>query len=249
MALSWSKRRKFLYTGVGAVIAVAALVAVYIQFFTTVPVCFDGIQNGDEHGIDCGGSCALFCTDQVRPPVVIWARVFEVGPSTYTAAAYVRNPNPGAATRNVAYSFQLFDDKNLLVTERTGAIDIPAVQTVPFIDTNINVGNRTVTHALFAFSEEPRWYKAPSVPHLRVRNQYLSADASELSATVANDSINNVDRVTIVAVLFDADGIARAASRSVLQRVPRKGSQDVTFTWPGGVKNIIRAEITVLPSF
>ncbi len=249
MALSWSNQRKFLYAGVVAVIAVAFLLVVYLQFFTTAPICFDGTLNGDEHGIDCGGSCALFCTDQARPPIVLWARVFEVGPSTYTAAAYVRNPNPGAATRDVAYSFQLFDEKNLLVTERTGTIDIPAVQTVPFIDTNINVGNRTVTHALFAFSEEPRWYKAASVPQLRVRNQYLAPDASQLSATVANDSINNVDKVTIVAVLFDADGIARAASRSVLQRVPRKGSQDVTFTWSGGVKNIIRAEITVLPSF
>ena len=220
MALSWSKQRKFLYTTVFSVIAAALLLFVYIQFFTNAPDCFDGKFNGDEKGIDCGGSCALFCADQTRSPVVLWSRSFEVAPHTYTAAAYVQNPNPGAAARNVAYSFQLFDDKNLLVTERVGVINIPPVQTVPFIDPNINVGN-----------------------------QYLAADGSQLSATIKNESIENADKVTVTAVLFDRDGVARAASRSIIARIPRKGSQDVVFTWVGGVKNIVRAEITVLPSF
>lgn len=249
MALSWSKRRKFLYTTVALVVAFALLLGIYIQFFTNAPTCFDGTINNNERGVDCGGSCALFCKADTRSPVVSWARVFEVAPSTYTAAAYVQNPNPGAAARNVPYSFQLFDDKNILVVERAGVINIPPVQTVPIILPNINVGNRTVARALFAFSEEPVWQKVGALPSLRVGNQYLAEDGSRLSATVSNDSIENADKVTIAAVLFDASGTARAASRSVLPRIPRKGSQDVVFTWPGGVKNIIRAEITVLPSF
>ena len=249
MALSWSKQRKFLYTTVFSVIAAALLLFVYIQFFTNAPTCFDGKFNGDEKGIDCGGSCALFCADQTRSPVVLWSRSFEVAPHTYTAAAYVQNPNPGAAARNVAYSFQLFDDKNLLVTERVGVINIPPVQTVPFIDPNINVGNRTVVRSLFAFSQEPLWQRVGALPALRVGNQYLAADGSQLSATIKNESIENADKVTVTAVLFDRDGVARAASRSIIARIPRKGSQDVVFTWAGGVKNIVRAEITVLPSF
>lgn len=249
MALSWSKRRKFLYTAVSSVIVAVLLGFIYIQFFTDAPICFDSKLNGDEYGIDCGGSCALLCRDQTRSPVVLWSRSFEVAPHTYTAAAYVQNPNPGAAARNVAYSFQLFDDKNLLVVERTGVINIPPVQTVPFVDPNINVGNRTVSKVLFAFSQEPVWQRVGALPALRVGNQYLSSDASQLSVTVNNESVENADKVVIVAVLFDADGVARAASRSTIARIPRKGSQDITFTWPGGVPNIIRAEITVLPSF
>ena len=249
MALSWSKRRKFLYTAVISVIVLVLLFTVYVKFFTSAPTCFDGVLNSDEHGIDCGGSCALFCRDQTRSPVVLWSRAFEVAPNTYTAAAYVQNPNPGAAARAVAYSFQLFDAKNILVMERVGVINIPPVQTVPFIDPNINVGNRTVARALFAFSEEPVWQKVGALPALRVGNQYLAPDGSQLSATISNESVDNADKVTVAAVLFDAGGVARAASRSILARIPHKGSQDVIFTWPGGVKNIIRAEITVLPSF
>jgi hypothetical protein len=154
----------------------------------------------------------------------------------------------GAAARNVAYSFQLFDDKNVLVTERVGVINIPPVQTVPFIDPNINVGNRVVARALFAFSAEPVWQRVETPSSLRVGNQFLASDASRLSATIANDSIADVEKLTVVAVLFDRQGTARAASRSVLPRIPRKGSQEVVFTWPGGVKNVLRAEITLLPS-
>lgn len=227
----------------------ALLLFIYERYFTSAPTCFDGKFNGNERGVDCGGSCALFCTADTRAPVVLWSRAFEVAPHTYTAAAYVQNPNPGAAARDVAYSFQLFDDKNLLVTERTGTINIPPVQTVPFIDPNINVGNRTVAKAIFSFSAAPVWSRVGALPALRASNQYLSPDASRLSATIINDSITDANKVVVAAVLFDSGGVARAASRSTLSVVPRKGSQPVVFTWSGGVRDIVRAEITILPSF
>lgn len=206
-------------------------------------------MNQNERGVDCGGVCALICRQDARSPVVLWSRAFEVAPHTYTAAAYVQNPNPGAAARSVGYSFQLFDEKNALVVERIGTINIPPVSIVPFVDPNLDVGNRTVARAIFAFSTEPSWQRVSEFPSLRVGNQYLAPDASRLSATIMNDSISNVDAVTVAAVLFDAQGTARAASKSIVQRIPRKGSQNVVFTWPGGVKNIVRAEITLLPSF
>ena len=249
MALSWSGRRQLLYMTVGAVVLAALLLYVYVNYFTNAPTCFDGAWNGSEQGVDCGGACALFCSADTRAPVVLWNRAFEVAPNTYTAAAYVQNPNPGAAARNVAYSFQLFDDKNLLVTERVGTINIPPLQTVPFIDPNINVGNRTVTKAIFSFSANPVWTKVGSLPALRATEQYLAPDASQLRATILNDSIEDARKVTVAAVLFDNKGIARAASKSLLSAVPRKGSAPVVFTWSGGVQNIVRAEITILPSF
>jgi hypothetical protein len=249
MALSWGKRRKVLYTAVAGSIAVVVLWWGYETFLSKAPTCFDGVLNQNERGVDCGGTCALLCRHETRSPVVLWSRAFEVAPNVYTAAAYVQNPNPGGAARRVAYSFQLFDDKNALVVERVGTIDIPPVTTVPFVDPNINVGNRAVSRAIFAFSQEPVWQRVGELPALRVGNQYLAPDASRLSATIMNDTITNADKVTVAAVLFDAQGTARAASKSVLQRIPRKGSQDVVFTWPNGIKNIVRAEITLLPSF
>ena len=249
MALSWSNRRKVLYSTVIGLGCLIILVALYDSLFNQAPTCFDNTQNQNERGVDCGGPCALVCRADARAPVVLWSRTFEVTTGVYTAAAYVQNPNQGAAARAVPYTFQLFDEKNLLVTERQGVLDIPPVQTVPFIDPNINVGNRTVAKAIFSFTETPVWRKTVLEQRLRVSNQFLSKDASRLSATILNDGLKDAEDVLVAAVLFDSQGVARAASRSILAEIPRRGSQHVVFTWSGGVSDIVRAEITVLPSF
>ncbi|HEY5383498.1 MAG TPA: hypothetical protein VIJ88_03015, partial [Candidatus Paceibacterota bacterium] len=168
-------------------------------------------------------------------------------------AAYIQNNNPGAGAKNVAYSFQLFDANNSLVIERDGVANLPPVQTIPIIEPNIVVNNRTVTHVQFAFSQTPPavWSRvlAGSIPTLGITQQNLNAGASRLSAVVVNNTLHDASQVTIAAVLFDGQGVARAASKSLLATLPAQSSMPVVFTWRGGVPNIVRAEITVLPSF
>jgi hypothetical protein len=248
--LSWSQRRKFLYTTAAGFVTLIVLAFVYQTFFTAAATCFDNKQNGDEHGIDCGGSCSLICPGEAHAPRVLWSRIFQTGASTYTAAAYVENDNPGAGARRVPYSFQIFDADNQLVIERDGVIDLPPVQTIAIVEPNLSIPNRQPARALFSFGAVPVWHAvAPqSVPALRVSGQQLAADGSRLSATLANGSLAEARSVTIGAVLFDASGTAQAASKSTVS-VPAKSSVPVVFTFPGGVSGIVRAEITVLPPF
>ncbi len=245
MALTWSGRRKALYTSVGGIIALMMLIVVYQTLFSAPALCTDGKQNGQEQGVDCGGACSLLCQGQARAPVVSWARAFETAPQTYTAAAYVQNNNIGAGARRVAYTFQLFDEENKLVTDRSGVADLPPVPTVPIIEAGINVGYRTVSRTLFSFSSEPVWVKAGALPRLAVSGQKLAADGSRLEATVSNDSFVDV-RATVAAVLFDAEGVARAASKSTAT-VPARSSIPIVFTWGAPVPGIVRAEMTLLP--
>lgn len=248
MALNWSSRRQFLYYAVAALFSVILLFGAWRTFFSHAPTCSDGIQNGSELGVDCGGSCSLICAQSARAPRVLWARAFEASPSAYTAVAYVQNLNSGAIARAAHYSFQLFDADNVLVVQKDGVAEIPAAGTIPIIETNINVGNRSVARTLFAFSDEPQWYTPTTpLPTLRFSQQSLSADASRLSAMVTNDSAVDAERVAVVAVLFDADGNARAASKTVVGSLPRRSSAPVVFTWSGGVTGIVRAELTALP--
>jgi hypothetical protein len=245
MALSWGGRRKALYTSVAGIIGLMLVIFLYQAFFTAPPLCTDGKQNGTEHGVDCGGPCALLCGAEARAPVVLWARAFEAASQTYTAAAYVQNNNPGAGARAVRYTFQLFDSDNKLVVDRQGVADLPPIPIVPIIETGINAGYRAPTRALFAFSSEPVWVRAGALPALSTSKQSLSADASRLTAVVRNDSLTDA-RAAVVAVLFDAQDVARAASRSAIV-VPARGEVPVVFTWGQPAPNIVRAEITILP--
>src|SRR5207248_984749 len=83
----------------------------------------------------------------------------------------------------------------------------------------------------FSLSEVPPWLRVGELPRLRVANQFLATDRSTLSATIYNDSINDASGVVVAAVLFDASGTARAASRSLIARIAHKSQQDVIFIW------------------
>ena len=247
MALTWSKRRQSLYYTVGLFFVLLMLMGVYQSFFTATPTCFDGKQNAAEGGIDCDGSCALVCSATARAPVVRWARSFQTAPKTYTAAAYIENNNVGAAARGVGYTFQIFDERNTLIVERHGTLDITPISVVAIVEPNIDIGNRTPARTLFAFSGTPVWYRQQKQPPLlRVTNQALEPDGSRLAATLVNDQTVAVRGVGVAAVLFDATGVARAASKTTVD-VAARSRQDIVFTWPQGTPDILRAEITVLP--
>jgi hypothetical protein len=254
MALSWSGRRQLLYYGAAALVFLVFAAGVWQAFFSTAPSCFNGKQDGDETGVDCGGSCALICAAQAAAPTVLWARAFRTGATTYTAAAYIENNNPGAGARGVSYSFQLFDADNQLIVERDGTTDLPPVVDIPIIETGINTGSRTVARTLFAFSATPVWQKVPPANFVipAITQPSHSADYSTLSATITNNTLAAAPNLTVVAVLYDVQGVARAASKSVLS-VPGQSSMPVVFTWPYGIATpqgpIVKAEISVLPSF
>lgn len=251
MALSWSARRQLLYYVVASVLATVILFVGYQTFFTADPTCRDGRQNGSELGVDCGGSCARVCKDQEKPLNLLWARAFPAASPFYTVAAYIQNPNVGSGAKGVHYSFRIFDEKNSLVVERQGVTDIPPLQTVPILETNVDVGNRTVARTLFEFTSAATWSKvsADKLPPLRITEQTLAQDGARLTATVTNDSLKEVRAISVVAVVFDRSGVARAASKTVIDRIAAQSSEPIIFTWAGGFEGVARAEITILPSF
>lgn len=264
MALSWGERRKYTYLTAFGIIAFAFLCWIYFAFFFQAATCFDGKQNGAEVGVDCGGSCSLLCVNQARQPTVAWARSFltvsatsttpaagQVPNNLYTAAAYIQNTNLTAGARNVAYSFQLFDANNQLIIERDGVSNLPPLPIIPIIEPGIPTGTHTVARTLFSFSDLPVWHTiAPdALPPVNISDQALASDGSRLSLTLENNTVQDISDITVGSVLFDSNGVALAASKSLIHSLPHKSSQAVTFTWPLGVSGVVRAEITVLPSF
>ena len=251
MILSWSFRRKLLYAVVCISLLFVILFILFIKFFTAAPTCFDGKKNGGESGVDCGGSCSLVCANEAHAPVVLWSRAFPNGPGNYTAAAYIQNNNIGKMARGVAYSFQLYDADNKLVVEKDGVTDLPPIQTIPVVEPNISVGNRVVARTLFAFSGTPVWTSIPpeAIPSFHLGNESFASDGSSLSVTAENVSTLDTKNITAVAVLFDASGVAQAASRSFIPSLAHKTSTDLFFTWPQGNAGVAQAEVTLLPSF
>lgn len=240
--MSWASRRKTLYSFTTLAVVLALGVVAYYAFFATDPTCADDVQNGDERGVDCGGACSAICSQDAREPVVLWSRALKVADSFYTAAAYVENRNGGAKARRARYVFKLVDEKNILVAERFGEVTLAAQRFVPIIEANIATGNRVPARTFFEFVGELSWEKEVEGIRLRVTDQMLDEKNGEYSLTVSNDGRKEVRNIIVPVVLFDAQGNAQAASKSVIERLVGGGSDRVMFTWPEALPPITRAE-------
>ena len=106
---TWGTKRR--NTIIFIILAFFLIIAGIISFalFYEEPTCFDGKRNGNEIGIDCGGSCELLCELQIIEPLVHWTRYFEVVPGVYNVLAYLENPNVTDGADRVDYIFKLFD--------------------------------------------------------------------------------------------------------------------------------------------
>ncbi len=251
MASQWAAKRKLIY-GIITVVVVGLAVSIPLFFFFyKTPTCTDGVKNQDEKGIDCGGVCTRLCPSDIAAPIVMWQRSFMVTPGVYSAVAYIQNPNVLTRVDDISYEFHLYDANNVLIGVRTGRTFLPANKTFAVFESGIQTGGRVAVRTSFDFTEAPSWmqnsasYKEPIV---LAENVTMSNDLSlpRIDAIIQNTSLDPIGTVGVVAIIYDADNNAIAASRTIVQNLAKQSSQPVTFTWPAPFSSpVVRKEIIV----
>jgi hypothetical protein len=204
--------------------------------FHTTPTCFDGTKNGDERGIDCGGSCKLLCTSEALTPVVLWSKVFNISDDLYTATAYIQNPNINSKNPLVTYKFSLFDANNKLITVREGNTSIPKNKKFAVFETGFILKSAKPKSARFEFTGFSQWEKDTKVePEVTVKNSTLlfASTTPRVTGTIHNESLSeDVSYVELDALVFDADQNVIGTSRTYIDNLRANSSQDFIFTWP-----------------
>lgn len=220
-------------SGIAAFFAVTIGVPAYF-IVKKPPTCFDGKLNQDERGVDCGGVCSLVCRQDTAPLAVLWSRTFFVSGSVYNSVAYVENPNANAIALNVPYVFRVFDEQNILITERTGRTNIMDNGIVPVFEGAIDMGWRKPARTFFEFTQQPVWVKKPTLPHLTVSTRSIqNTDTTpRLEAQIYNDEVYDVRTIEVVATIFDEKENAIAASRTIVPLLSGQDSKSLIFTWP-----------------
>lgn len=249
MASQWAAKRKLFYGSIVGVFVVVIVGIPLFLFFHKDPTCFDNKKNQDEKGVDCGGVCTRICPTNISAPIVMWQRVFQVSPGVYNAVAYIQNPNVLNRVDNIKYVFRLYDKDNAMITQKTGHTFLSANQSFAIFEAGIRTGTRIPTRTSFDFTETPSWiqnpvnYKEPSVV---AENIILSNESSfpRIDASIRNLSLNNIKTLSVVAIVYDVDDNAIAASRTVVENLSAQSSTPVTFTWPTKFSNqAVRKEI------
>jgi hypothetical protein len=200
------------------------------------PTCFDKLKNGDEKGVDCGGSCAAFCKDTTIDLNVVWQRYFLVSEGNYNAMAYVENKNSDAAAVNLPYEFKLLDENNVVLDERQGVLNIGPKEIVPIIQNNFDTGKRIPKRVDFNFLSEPKWEKQnPRQSNLVFKDETIDDEEkrfTRIKAVVFNNSYEELSKIKLVVLIYDQNGNAIASSSTIVPKLSSNESQNIVFTWP-----------------
>jgi hypothetical protein len=240
--VSWSTKRRWTYISVIAAVVLILIVVPGFFTFYKAPTCFDGIQNEGELGIDCGGPCTKLCQTAFMPAKIIWADSEEITPGTYDLAAYIENENLNGAAVNVPYTFSVYDNQGVLITQQHGRMTIPVGRnTLAFVG-DVKTGTRVPAKGgiTFQFDNPPIWGKSfDSLSNLVIGTPKFSENGapatgvvSSLNVPIGNNGLTSYNGVTVYAVLSDKNSNHIGFSETYLDSVPPGSSVTAPFTWP-----------------
>ena len=238
----WAIRRKILTILVIFTVIVGIFYLIYSGLFIKQPTCFDGVRNGAEEGLDCGGNCNLVCAFSATESNVFWSRSFRIVDGVYNVMALVENPNFDLQLTQ-AYIFRLYDSDNVLIKEVTGIVSIDPAEIRPIFEPSVNVGERAVSSTFFELVGEPILERAEETQkQLIVRDRQLADvdTAPELYVTLYNQGIRPQRNTEIVAVLYDRFDNVYQASKTFIEFIDRDSEAEVFFTWPSPLTEEIR---------
>ncbi len=235
--MTWSGRRQIIVILLVLIFVGGPISYGVYKTFSAPPICFDNRKNGDEVGVDCGGSCSLFCREQKADPLILWSRFQRVTDRVYNVVAYVENQNSDALAIDVPYTFTLYDDKNIPIATRDGITFINPNGRQAIFAGGIDVGKKVPAFVRFAFNASPAWHKTTNNPGtLPIEvSDIRTTDTNTLprvTARVINRSTNTLPAGEAIVFVYDQDDNVRAFSKTLLDPLAYNQSQLVVFSWP-----------------
>jgi hypothetical protein len=249
--MSWAARRRFIILLIIGVIVAGSMGTVLFSTLKKPPSCVDNIQNQNEEGIDCGGSCPYLCSAGQQPPTVLFTKAIGNGAGRTDVIASVENKNVTAAAKNIPYRVQLYGADNALIHEANGTLDLPPGATEPVFISGIASGKQIVANAFLDIaSSAPRWFTLSTdprtVPSVSSTKQSGTTANPRVEAILTNPSSTTLTDVQTVVLVRDAQGGVIAVSSALIPLIPAQGQATATFTWNSAFTGV-PASIEVKP--
>ncbi|MDO8466027.1 MAG: hypothetical protein Q7S46_12380 [Gallionella sp.] len=233
------RARKRLVIGVvffGLVALLGSLV--YFAFLKAPATCFDGKQNQDEEGVDCGGGCSLVCEEQIiaQNLEVLEVTVVSAGSGRTDILGKVRNPNSEAGATSFRYTFEIRNQEGTKVTREGVGFILPGEEKY-LMALNVELtGTVTGTLALrdIIWERFTDYRGRPAINIYQRRYSELSGGSafSEAYGLLVNESPYDFRSIRVKVVLRDAEGRALAFNATEMRTVQASEERDFRLLWP-----------------
>lgn len=231
--MTWGEQRQAYILGAIALIIIIPIIIYLAMTLYEKPTCFDGRQNGNESGIDCGGDCQLVCRNSTVSIFTIWSRVFDDGDSV-TGSALLENKNTRAIAVDVPYKFSIFKGE-LELSSVEGYITVPPKKRVPLIAKGMDRGIQEVDYHKFTVGEPREWvYEQGEQSPLIISQQIMELEdgSPRITAKVKNTDFNNIieDSEFVVFIYDEFDSIITQSTTYIKELRPQE-TKNIFFTW------------------
>jgi len=223
----------------------------YFKYFRQAASCFDGKQNQNETGVDCGGvciSCERLTTQNLK---IDWVRIIPLRNNHYDLVAEISNPNPNFGLESFDYTFKLKDSSGTVVATKSDNSFILPGQKKYLIEANY-VAEKEITEAELFLPDIDKnsWQELspdfdPRVANLFVKDrqfQYLENGTAfaQASGVIKNSSNFDFERVIVSVVLFDGKRDVIGVNKTEARTIPAGSERYFSVLWfeplPGDVK-------------
>jgi hypothetical protein len=218
------------------------LTGVFLAVKPAPSPCLDQVRQCDGPNPPCP-PCELF---DLRPLEVMWKKAFPVGVLAgggfnYDIAAQVRNPNLSWGAASFEYKFEALDSAGEILGSRSGkSFVMPAADTV-LIENNFS-SSRLISRLEVSFTPvlEIDWQKFNDLAGFEFKSRNVAfrrltppeTGFAELTGLAINASDFSFQRLTVKAVLFDANREALAVNKTELFTVAGGEERFFKLTWP-----------------
>jgi len=214
--------------------------AVYFLFLKAPETCFDGKQNQNERGIDCGGVCSLACKENIQGDALqIREQEFIKGQNnTYDALAKVFNPNGEIGAVSFSYTISLLDVTGAVLDSRTNTAQILPLENKYLLVFNLETQGTPAKVSLqiddIVWERFSGYQEKPAVNIYRENYREVSSSAvfSEATGLVSNESSFDFKSLTVQVILRDASGKPIAINANEMRTMYARENRDFRLTWP-----------------
>ncbi len=238
--LSWADKKKLKYSlGFLVVFLLLAGYPLYVvinSVFYNPPSCFDGVQNQDERGIDCGGVCVQMCIGDTQDLIVVWSKMFPVGDNVYDLAAKINNPNDDASLEHFGYTFKVYDESGSVIHKKEGEDYAEAGELFIVFEPNVRMGKKKPYRSEFEIHKPLEWINSDvkSIP-IKTRKKELIHNVTNTRLNVSLENTGIVDvfsDVDILTVISDIKRNPVGVSKTYVKLFTPGMKKNISFTWP-----------------
>lgn len=224
--------------------------AFYFLFLKAPETCFDGKQNQNERGIDCGGVCSLTCKENIQGEALqIKEQEFiKSRGNTYDILAKVFNPNGEVGAVSFSYTASLLDATGAVLDSRTNTAQILPLENKYLLVFNLETQNVPAKVAIqindIVWERFSGYQEKPAVNIYRENYKEVSSSVvfSEATGLVSNESPFDFKSLTVQVILRDAFGKPLAVNSNEMKTMYARENRDFRLIWPtafpGKVENV-----------